>query len=150
MKRLIDEVHKRGMYIMVDVVPNHVAPVEDLSQIYPFNKSEYFHKKCPIEDWSDTYELEQCWLHRLPDLNQDHPFVRSYLLNWIKEHTKKWKFDGLRLDAVLHVDKQFWKEFNDAAGVFCIGEIFSNIDQLIGDYQNYLDSTMNFGFVFTI
>ena len=39
LKSLIDEAHKRDIYVMVDVVPNHVGYVNqnDFSIIHPFN-----------------------------------------------------------------------------------------------------------------
>lgn len=55
LKALSDELHKRDMYLMVDVVPNHFAspgPVEniDYAAYVPFNSSEYFHPFCLIQD----------------------------------------------------------------------------------------------------
>ena len=44
---LVKTAHEKGIYVMADVVANHVAPVgEDYSSVYPFNKSEYFHLRC--------------------------------------------------------------------------------------------------------
>ena len=46
--------HEKGIYVMADVVANHVAPVgEDYSTVVPFNKSEYFHPRCQINDWNN-------------------------------------------------------------------------------------------------
>ena len=39
LKSMVNAAHSKGMYVMVDVVANHVAPVgDDFSQINPFNK----------------------------------------------------------------------------------------------------------------
>ena len=48
LKSLIDAAHRRDMYVMVDVVPNHVSYVNknDFSEINPFNKEEYYHPDC--------------------------------------------------------------------------------------------------------
>lgn len=48
LKDLSDALHKRGMYLMVDVVTNHFGSVTsdpniDYSQYYPFNDQSYFH-----------------------------------------------------------------------------------------------------------
>lgn len=32
-----------GMLMMLDVVANHMGPVADVSQLYPFNKTEHYH-----------------------------------------------------------------------------------------------------------
>jgi alpha-amylase len=38
LKSLVNAAHSRGIYVMVDVVANHVAPIEsDFSKIYPLN-----------------------------------------------------------------------------------------------------------------
>ena len=46
---LISELHRRKMWIMVDVVANHVGPVgQDYSTVVQFNKPEYYHDYCDI------------------------------------------------------------------------------------------------------
>lgn len=72
LKDLIAACHKAGIYVMIDVVANHVAPVgDDFGRVIPFNKSEYYHSKCDI-DWNNQWTVENCWLFTLPDLNQDN------------------------------------------------------------------------------
>ena len=51
---LVSTAHNMGMWVMVDVVANHVAPVgHDFSQISPFNKEEHYHSECAINDWNN-------------------------------------------------------------------------------------------------
>ena len=70
LKRLVDAAHAMGIWVMVDVVANHVAPIEhDYSQIYPFNKQEHYHNDCDINDWNNQWQVENCRLARLPDLD---------------------------------------------------------------------------------
>ena len=39
LKNLVKACHDKGIYVMVDVVANHVAPIgDDFNQIYPLNK----------------------------------------------------------------------------------------------------------------
>lgn len=77
------------MWIMVDIVANHVGPVgHDFGQIYPFNKQEHYHDYCPInpDDFQrDQWRVENCWLADLPDLNQQNQWVRDTLKNWIRD-----------------------------------------------------------------
>jgi alpha-amylase len=51
--------------------------------------------------------------------------VTSYQ-NWIKEFVQTYSIDGLRIDAAKHVREDFWPGFCEAAGVFCIGEVFAH------------------------
>lgn len=83
LKLLSHELHKRGMYLMLDVIANHVAlPIN--AKFKPqdntfgmFNEESDFHKKMPCKDWEDQDEIETCWLALgeedaqviLPDLN---------------------------------------------------------------------------------
>jgi alpha-amylase len=83
---MVKTAHEKGIYVMADVVANHVAPVgEDYSTVVPFNKSEYFHPRCQINDWNNQNEVETCRLADLPDLNQGNAFVRQYLKTWVKK-----------------------------------------------------------------
>ena len=54
---IIDEAHKHDIWIMLDVVANHVGP--NLTEnYYPFNKSEYFHQPlCFINDWNNQTQV---------------------------------------------------------------------------------------------
>ena len=81
---MVNKAHSMGMWVMLDVVANHVAPVDlDYSQINPLNKAEYYHQKCDI-NWDDQWSIEHCRLANLPDLDQDNLYVRNYLKDWIK------------------------------------------------------------------
>lgn len=84
LKSLVDTAHSKNIWVMLDVVANHVAPVDlDFSNVYPFDKAEYYHDKCQIEDFNDYDQVERCRLSNLPDLNQDHDYVRSTLKTWV-------------------------------------------------------------------
>lgn len=52
--------------------------------------------------------------------------------------------DGLRIDTAKHVDKAFYPGFLDAAGVFATGEVFDGSPTYTCDYQNYIDSVLNY------
>ena len=56
LKALVDAAHAKGIWVMVDVVANHVAPVgNDFSQISPFNLPEHYHDTCQIEDFNNQW-----------------------------------------------------------------------------------------------
>lgn len=151
LKRLVDTAHSMGIWVMVDVVANHVGPVGyDFGQIYPLNRPEHYHNNCPINDWNNQWQVENCRLADLPDLNQDHPWVRKYLQDWISWIVKKYGFDGIRIDTIPHVPKSFWAEYRQAAGVYQIGEVFNGDDNYLGDYTRYVDGLFNYPLYFTI
>ena len=38
--------------------------------------------------------------------------------DWVKNLVKEYDFDGVRIDTLPEVSKEFWGEFTNAAGVF--------------------------------
>ncbi|KIJ17255.1 alpha-amylase [Paxillus involutus ATCC 200175] len=151
LKALSHELHTRGMYLMVDVVVNDVmatSTTPDLST-YMFKDESQYHPYCVI-DWSNTTSEERCWLGDtvvpLADINTEDPTVVSAFQDWIKSLVQEYSIDGLRIDAAMHVNIDFWPGFCAAAGVFCIGEVFnSDIDEA-ALYQgpNALDSILQY------
>lgn len=50
LKDLVDECHRRDVWVMVDVVANHAGMVgTDYSKVYPFNDASHYHNPCDIE-----------------------------------------------------------------------------------------------------
>jgi alpha-amylase len=151
LKSLINAAHAKGIYVMVDVVANHVAPVgDDFSQIYPLNKSEHYHSDCDINDWGNQSQVENCRLAGLPDLNQNNDYVRGYLKSWIKNLVNDFGFDGIRIDTIPEVPHDFWAEFTQASGVFQMGECFNGDPAYVGPYQQQVEGLFNYPMYFTI
>ena len=151
LKNLITACHKKDIWVMVDVVANHVGPIgTDYSRINPFNKAEHYHDWCDIKNWRDQWQVENCRLCELPDLKQENDWVTQKLLDWIKDIVKKYSFDGIRIDTIMEVPKWFWDKFRSSAGVFQIGEAFDDRLDFVADYQNHLDSVFNYPLYYTI
>ena len=150
-KNLITQCHNRDIWVMVDVVANHVGPVgTDYSQVYPFNLAEHYHDYCDINDWSNQWQVENCRLSGLPDLKQENEWVAQTLLDWISDIISKYNIDGIRIDTIMEVPKTFWDSFRNSAGVFQIGEAFNGDINYVADYQNHLDSVFNYPLYYTI
>ena len=150
-KNLITQCHNRDIWVMVDVVANHVGPVgTDYSQVYPFNSADHYHDYCDINDWSNQWQVENCRLSGLPDLKQENEWVAQTLLDWISDIISKYNIDGIRIDTIMEVPKTFWDSFRNYAGVFQIGEAFSGDINYVADYQNHLDSVFNYPLYYTI
>lgn len=153
-KDLISELHRRGMWIMVDVVANHVGPVgQEYSGINPFNQPNHYHSYCIIgdDDFAHNQQrVENCRLADLPDLNQENDYVRTTLLNWISDMVKKYNIDGIRIDTIPEVPKWFWTQFQQAAGVYAVGEVFDGRLDYVSDYQNHVDAVLNYPLRFSI
>ncbi|KAH8152050.1 uncharacterized protein LAJ45_04044 [Morchella importuna] len=146
-------IHARGMYLMVDVAPNHfawsgTAASVDYSEFVPFNSEDYFHSFCFISDYSNQENVEDCWLGDnsvpLVDVNTGLTTVQTEYHEWIAELVSNYSIDGLRIDTVKHVQKDFWPDFEDASGVYCVGEVYSGDASYTCPYQNYLSGVLNF------
>ncbi len=123
LKRLADELHRRNMRLLLDLVVNHVGPDAPLVRERP----EWFHRRGPLTDWNDADQLVTHDVHGLPDLAQEREEVYRHLagasLRWVTAVQP----DGFRLDAVKHVAPAFWARFNDELrgarpGLFLLGE----------------------------
>ncbi|WP_025724817.1 alpha-amylase family glycosyl hydrolase [Acholeplasma granularum] len=99
-KRLVTEVHSRGMKLMIDIVFNHTSRDSILTQIHP----EWFYKKSDgtfanrIGDWSD-----------ITDFNLTaHPEIWTYLIDVLKYWAQY--VDGYRCDVAPLLPLEFWKQ----------------------------------------
>lgn len=82
-----------------------------------------------------SYQVENCRLFGLPDLDHSNSYVRSTLVKWPHQMVTMYGFDGMRVDTTHMVPKDFWKEYSESAGVFTIGEVFSSDINYIAGYQ---------------
>ncbi|PYH94222.1 putative alpha-amylase [Aspergillus ellipticus CBS 707.79] len=160
LQKLSKELHKRGMYLMVDVVINDMAqaingsmtddpsPKIDYSRLVPFNDEKYYHPFCSITDWNDPDIIKQCWLGEevvaLPDLKTDHSDVVSTIQTWVKGLVGNYSIDGLRIDATKHMDDAYLTNFTQAAGVFTMGEVYSGDPNTVCRYKQFVSDLLNY------
>ncbi|KAK8044272.1 alpha-amylase [Apiospora rasikravindrae] len=144
--------HARGMYLMVDVVTNHMGyngcgDCVDYSLLKPFDNSGYYHPFCEI-NYDDDNSVRTCWEGdnqvSLPDLKTEDSGIRDTFSDWIKDLVAKYSIDGMRIDSVKHVEKDFWPGFLEAAGIYGIGEVFDGNPAIYGDWQKYMQGLMNY------
>ncbi|SPO19745.1 related to alpha-amylase [Ustilago trichophora] len=156
LQALSNALHSRGMYLMIDVVANHMGPqvngnsVNNNPSAYkPFNQPSQYHNFCTITNYNDQTNVEQCWLGSdqqsgLPDLNTENSVVYNGLYSWVKSLVGNYSVDGLRVDTVKHVRKDFWPGFNSNAGVYCTGEVLSGDPAYVSPYQQVMDGIINY------
>lgn len=147
LKELADSLHARGMYLMVDIAPNHVGLTTDAgnyTNYSPFNKNEYFHDECSIV-WNNRKSEQLCWLEGLPDLRTEDDDVRQIYASWIKDLVAKYSIDGFRIDTALEIEPEFWTDggVKEAAGVFLLAEINHSDPDTLAPYQQYIDGYLD-------
>lgn len=137
-KKLVKEAHKRDIKIILDFVVNHVAPEHEW--VNDSAKNDWFHPKQDILNWDNQEELENNWLYGLPDLDQENPETRKYLLDSAKWWIEETDIDGYRLDTVRHVPVDFWADFSKEVksvkeDFYLIGEVWSSDPTYIANYD---------------
>ncbi|KAL0474191.1 alpha-amylase [Neurospora intermedia] len=152
LKGLSKALHDRGMYLMVDVVTNHMAYLGCRSCINyqglnPFSSQSYYHSPCTI-NYDNQTSIETCWqgsdIVSLPDLKTETDDVRKIWHDWVSKIVSTYSIDGLRIDSVKHVEKSFWPGFESAAGVFAIGEVFQGDPAYLAPYQSYISGVLDY------
>lgn len=157
LKNLVDACHERNMYVMVDVVFNHVGPIgTTYTQISPFNQSAHYHPVCQVVDFNNQTQVEICRLANLPDLNQSNPFVYSQLTEWVAYIVNNFAFDGIRLDTVPYISKDFYKSLMSnvigprTMNTYIVGEVFDGRIDYAAGYANIIGATLNYPMYFTL
>ncbi|KAJ7151716.1 glycoside hydrolase family 13 protein [Mycena filopes] len=150
LKALCEAAHKRGMYIMVDVVLNHFANKGEninYSVLKPFNEERFYHPLCNI-DWGNQDSIEKCWMGNgyvaLPDCNTEDPYVVETLTKYILYLVSTFNIDGCRLDAARNIPMLFWTNLSRAVGVYFQGEVWSGDPDIICPYQGCMDGLHNY------
>ncbi|KAG8844231.1 hypothetical protein FRB96_003235 [Tulasnella sp. 330] len=162
LQALATAVHSRGMYLMFDLVLNHVAyalPTNttnlstfgpSLAGNYtPYNTAAEYHNFCFITDYNNQTDVEQCWLGdtnvALPDLNTEDPDVVNGHVSWVSNLIKTYGVDGIRLDTVKHIHQSFYPGFlSGIGGLYSLGEVLDGFANYTGPYTNYVDAVFNY------
>ncbi|KAJ3805543.1 alpha-amylase [Lentinula aff. lateritia] len=155
LKNLSSALHERGMYLMVDIVVNHVWPETfDYSLLQPFGGSHSFHPQCFISDYSNQTDVEKCWLGDasipLLDIDTENSTVVDIMYSWVKNLVSTYDIDGLRVDTVKHVRQDFWPDFASNAGVYTVGEVFTGNVSYVASYTQGLDSVLDYPTYFAV
>ena len=146
LKNFVNAAHAKGVWIMIDIVVNHVGPVgNDFTNVHPFNSSEYYHQECQVTQYvCETRMVHDCRLADLPDLNQTVPFVKQQLQSYVQWLINDFGFDGIRADTVMYIKNSYWADLQSAVGTFIAGEVYSDFACNLNYTQNGIDATLNY------
>jgi len=65
-------------------------------------------------------------------------------MSWISDLVQTYNFDALGIGATPYVSRDFWAEFSEASGVFCVGEVLNTDLHYLATYQGPLESILNY------
>jgi glycosidase len=143
-RQLSDELHARGMKLVIDLVPNHLGVQHPWIADPP--APDWFHGTLQQHRSAqhDFYELvdphapRRAWAaittgwftDAMPDLNQENPLVSRYLIQNALWWVEAANLDGIRLDTFPYVDRAFWHDFHATLHsvyphLTTVGEIFN-------------------------
>ena len=134
---LADDLHARGMKLVLDMVVNHAG---DTSRI-PHQHPDWFHSldTCASLGATQVY----CPLDHHPDFAQEKPEVAAYLSALEARAVTRYKLDGIRMDTAKHVPAtyfhdSFFPAVRAARELFVIAEIFDQGST--AQFPAYLDA----------
>ncbi|WP_298411123.1 alpha-amylase family glycosyl hydrolase [Hydrotalea sp.] len=125
--KLSDALHKHGMKLIQDAVYNHVGskniffldpPMHDWFHQWPtFTQTSY--KDQPLYDpyaaAIDKKITSDGWFtQKMPDLNQNNPYVANFLIQHAIWSVEKFGVDGWRIDTYIYNDLDFMNRCNAA------------------------------------
>jgi alpha-amylase len=129
---------------MVDVVANHMGQgaISD-NRPEPLNQASSYHTACDI-DYDNQTSIENCRISGLPDISTENSNIRTLLNTWVAWLVEEYQFDGVRIDTVKHVEKDFWSDFSSATDVYSIGEVWSGNSTYLAEYAKLMPGLLNY------
>lgn len=170
-KALVDNCHRHGIKMVMDLVFNHCGVgnflFRDLPQKDWFNNdSEFVQSAYRTGSVSDIYAsrydrhltTDGWFVASMPDFNQRNPLVKDYLIQtsvWWIEYAG---IDGIRQDTYPYADREMMAEWNlrlerEYPGFNVVGETWINHpvgvaywqkDSKIADFNSQLKTVMDF------
>ncbi|HEY3740862.1 MAG TPA: alpha-amylase family glycosyl hydrolase [Bryobacteraceae bacterium] len=143
LRELVDQAHRRGMKVIQDQVANHTGPYHPWTKDSP--KPTWYHGTVahhlandfvtwPLMDLYASPEskrkvLDGWFIDILPDLNQDDPETRRYLIQNSLWWVGRTGLDAIRQDTLPYAPRDYWRAWTDALRrefpkVNVVGEVF--------------------------
>jgi cyclomaltodextrinase / maltogenic alpha-amylase / neopullulanase len=171
--KLIDEVHKRGMKIIIDGVFNHTGV-----QFWAFQDIVNNQENSKYKDWyiinslddpttnQNEFDYKGWWGHKsLPEFNRTKDDLVEGPKQYIFHSTQKWMdpngdgdpsdgIDGWRLDVAREVPIEFWKQWNKLVKSIndqsiIVGELWELSADFVSE-KGPFDALMNYSFAFAV
>ncbi|HEV2445517.1 MAG TPA: alpha-amylase family glycosyl hydrolase, partial [Candidatus Sulfopaludibacter sp.] len=153
-RALVDGAHAAGIKIVQDQVANHVGPLHPWVKDPPtptwFHGSADHHATNTFRIWTlpeahATVQTRQSTLEgwfagRLPDLNQDDPEARRYLIQNTLWWIGRTGIDGIRQDTLPYAPRTFWRDWSATIKqrypqFDIVGEVFDSDPSLEAYFQ---------------
>ena len=148
-KTYVEECHKRGLKVIMDIVPNHSSTTHWWYNDQPFADWTHQWDKYTQSNWTfstnmdfnaskaDLYQMESGWFDSsMADMNLDNPYLLRYFQQWAIWWIEYSNLDGFRVDTYPYNEKGPMSEWCKAVmaeypNFNIVGEVWtSSIPQL--------------------
>jgi len=157
-QQLSAALHRRGMKLVIDMVPNHIGlqhpwvkdpPASDWlhgSVAHHLQIDSDFHSlldpHAPRQAWLDT--TTGWFADSMPDLNQENPLVEKYLIQNTLWWVETANLDGIRFDTFPYVGRAFWSDLDATLNsvyphLTTVGEIFDRDPRITSFFAGSLE-----------
>ena len=147
LKQLCDVANSYGVYIIADVVVNHLAGSDNEGSLTPQSYCWKEKKNMGPKDWDDRYKVTH-YCMGLPGLNPRNEIVQRKVINMLNEYADL-GVNGFRFDAAKSIALP--EEFGENCRFFpnvtyslkrwipiIYGEVLFSDKELIGKYSKYM------------
>ena len=142
LKSLRSAMKERNMRLLLDMVVNHMG----YDAPFVNEHKDWFNPMVNIENWEDKNELKNRCIFGLPDFASQKPEVRKFFCEVSKHWIELLQPDGFRLDAVKHIQDEFWADFNENARKLSKSDFILLGEYLDGNPDNLLSTWKSGGF----
>lgn len=147
LRALIDEMHARGMKLILDYVPNHTSNEHSYFQSAQKDPHSPYRDYYTFIRWPDHYQ-SFFGVETLPQINNEHPAARRYVIDSAKYWVQEFDVDGFRLDYAYGPSHDFWTDYYSALknanpDTYHFGEIVET-PAWLRSYEGVMDGTLDF------
>ena len=154
LRELVDQAHALGIKVIQDQVANHTGPYHPWTTDPP--KPTWYHgtpANHPDNDWQtwtlmdpnatsavQRRTLDGWFINILPDMNQDDPDARTYLIQNSLWWVGRTGLDAIRQDTAPYVPRDFWRDWTNSLHrefprLNVIGEVFDGDPAMTSFFQ---------------
>lgn len=150
LKALIDEAHRRGIRVILDFVPNHTSDQHPYFEAARTNPASPYRDYYTFSHWPDEYDTF-FGVRSLPQINNNHPAARRYVIDSAVFWMQEFGVDGFRLDYAHGPSHDFWTDFYAAVKAanpqsVHFGEIVEAPD-FLRTFEGIMDGVLDFNWL---